>query len=210
MHEVLSLMCSGQWNKMTQAALFPTALRQLSFNFHKPFIPRQCPTFPAGPLASFFYFFFIFWLWSMYIFEPRHCPQRAPRQKQRAVDHRLGRRPTRHPRKISSLCGHCAGAGCEDTATLYFPQPPHWECKFNSFRFIFLSHSVSLLYWEGESGSGKGKRGRGGRWKQNIISNQTTSGMSDYSPPRGLEGRLMPINHNRASQLKHILLVNCS
>lgn len=168
-------------------------------------IPCRAPGILFFPV-----FFFIFWLWSMYIFKLRHCPQRAPRQKQRAVDHRLGRRPTRHPREISSLCGHCAGAGCEDTATLYFPRPPHWECKFNSFRFIFLSHSVSLLYREGESGSGKGKRGRGGRWKQNIISNQTTSGMSDYSPPRGLEGRLMPINHNRASQLKHILLVNCS
>lgn len=146
----------------------------------------------------------------MDIFKPRRCPQRI------STPNAAGRWPSPGPpsnkasREISSLCGHCAGAGCEDTATLYFPQPPHWECKFNSFRFIFLSYSVSLLYREGESGSGKGGRGREGRWKQNIISNQTTSGMSDYSPPRGLEGRLMPINHNRASRLKRILLVNCS
>lgn len=56
-NEVLAWMCSGQWDKMTQEALFPTALLQLSFNFHKPFIPRQCPTFPGILFFPSFFFF---------------------------------------------------------------------------------------------------------------------------------------------------------
>lgn len=153
-----------------------------------PFRPRRpCSCFDCDPWT--------FWAAPL--------PTESSMPNQWAVDHRLGCRPTRHPREISSFCGHCVWSGMWGRGYIILPGP-HWECKFNSFRFIFIY--LCFLHREGEREQPPHPKKGKTKTKHYIQSDHFEHVW--LQSPWGLKRRLMSINHNQTlgSNISHIYI----